>query len=826
MNIVVVILIVILAGVTFAFMSRGKSEEKKRDGSSAPSSGKGEVFLDKVKEKSKAEKSKAIANKVATASSPIHQLHLSQVFTGRRSAIADIVGKYQKEDCTLLGIHGESGMGKTVLATQLANKLLPRYPDAQFYIDLKAYSKHPVSMADAMAQVIWSYRPTAKLPTHPDELAALYFSVLRDQRAIILLDNADATKAKALIPPKTCLLLVISRQPLVIPKLYNRKIDVFPSEEARELLKEISPRTEFWVNEISKLGDHLPLAIVIVGKFLNKTSQLDPTVFLEKLRALRDAGHKPGEKGIEHLGLSMVLNMVSKFLSEQTAVVWRKLLVFPGTFSGKAVEAVCDDTKNNHLQYLEAFGLVNHNYDSDRYFLHEMVREYLENHANKVEQTACFPKHATYFLTVLGTANEMFQQDEKGVKAALHLLDMEWGNIQGAYSWAEKMMGKDGTATKMCSSYLETGYDLFKHRLRPATRIKWLETALKASRITQDTEAENSHLLNLGLENSSQGTYPQALEYFQQALDLAKKLNKRSDEGDVLRHMGIAHAATGNIPRALECHQQELELARGRGDKADEGRALMSVGRTYKMSNDMPHATEFFQRALLVAQEAGDKRMEGQGLKELADTRLATENDLGPIIDLYSKALAIFQSIKDRHGEALILRSMGQAEMKMKKHHQAIEFFEKAIAIFRKTRDLRNEGLALDCLGLAHEADRKLPMAIDCFNKALEQLQKTQDKKDMLVTLDHLGKVYKESVEMDRAIKTYERGLVLAKESMDRPVEGRLNWNLSLVLEITGDRPKAIRHAEQALKFLDNKDAALTGEIQKKLEEWKAASGK
>jgi tetratricopeptide (TPR) repeat protein len=749
-------------------------------------------------------------------------LHLSQIFCGRRAAITDIIGKYQKENYILLGVHGESGMGKTVLATQLSNKLLPRFPDAQFYIDLKTHSKNPVSVADAMAQVIWSYRPMAKLPTHPDELAALYFSVLRDQRAIIMLDNADATKAKSLIPPKNCILLTISHQPLAIPKLYNRKIDIFPSEEARELLKEVSPRAEFWVNEISKLCDYLPLAIVIVGRFLNKTNQLDPTVFLEKLRGLRDVGRKPGEKGIEHVGLSMVLAIVTKFLSEQTAIVWRKLLVFPGTFSAKAVEAVCDDLNSNHLTHLESFNLVSHNYDSDRYFLHEMVREYLVTVVNKLEQGTSYPKHATYFLTVLNTAKDMYQQDDNGVRAALHLLDMEWGNIQAAFAWSEKMIGKDGTATKMCSAYLETGYDLFKYRLRPANRIKWLEIALKASRIVQDTEAENSHLLNLGLENSSQGSFPQALDYLQQALELAKKLNKKSDEGVVLRQMGIAHAATGNIPRALEFHQQEMELARSRGDKTDEGKALMSLGHVYKISNDIPHALEFFQRCLLIAQESGEKRMEGQALKDMADTRLATENDLAPILDLYAKALSVFQSTKDKHGEALILKSMGQAEMKMNNNHKAAEFFEKAIAVFRKARDMRNEGLALHHLGLVHEAERKLPSAIEVYNKALELLQRSGDKKEMLVTLEHLGKVYKESVENDRAIKAYERGLVLAKELMDRSFEGKLNWHMSQVLEISGNRPKAVKYAELAAKCLESaKDSVLKDEVKKKLEEMK-----
>jgi predicted ATPase len=51
---------------------------------------------------------------------------------------------------TLSGLQRLGGVGKTALALKLAEALTPRYPDAQFFLDLRGTST-PLSPAEAMA---------------------------------------------------------------------------------------------------------------------------------------------------------------------------------------------------------------------------------------------------------------------------------------------------------------------------------------------------------------------------------------------------------------------------------------------------------------------------------------------------------------------------------------------------------------------------------------------------------------------------------------------------------------------------------------------------
>ena len=72
---------------------------------------------------------------------------------------------------TISGLQGMGGVGKTALALVLAERLKPRYPDAQFYLDLKGADKQPLSVAAALTHVIRAYHPTAQLPESEAEFA-------------------------------------------------------------------------------------------------------------------------------------------------------------------------------------------------------------------------------------------------------------------------------------------------------------------------------------------------------------------------------------------------------------------------------------------------------------------------------------------------------------------------------------------------------------------------------------------------------------------------------------------------------------------------------
>ena len=67
-------------------------------------------------------------------------------FTGRKDELEELLAAIEHGGVTISGLQGLGGIGKTALALKLVEQLKPRYPDAQFYLDLKGASSQPLTV--------------------------------------------------------------------------------------------------------------------------------------------------------------------------------------------------------------------------------------------------------------------------------------------------------------------------------------------------------------------------------------------------------------------------------------------------------------------------------------------------------------------------------------------------------------------------------------------------------------------------------------------------------------------------------------------------------
>src|ERR1041384_2217338 len=209
-------------------------------------------------------------------------------FTGREDELKELLASIETGGVTISGLQGMGGIGKTALALKLVELLKPRYPDAQFFLDLKGASTQPLTVAEALAHVVRACHPSAKLPESESELRGLYLSVLEGRRALLLMDNAaNAEQVEPLIPPVGCLLLITSRQQITMPGLTATNLATRSAADARELLLTIAPRIETHADEIAALCGHLPLALRLAATAIVKYRNLSPADYARRLRPPR-----------------------------------------------------------------------------------------------------------------------------------------------------------------------------------------------------------------------------------------------------------------------------------------------------------------------------------------------------------------------------------------------------------------------------------------------------------------------------------------------------------------------------------------------------------
>jgi DNA-binding SARP family transcriptional activator len=111
-------------------------------------------------------------------------------FVGRKAELAAL------RSVPLVVIDGMTGVGKTALAVHAAYQLAPRFPDGQFFVDLRI-SPDPGEVLGRLLRGIG----IAGVPSDVDERAALWRSELTRRRVLLVLDDAvDDRQVRPLLP--------------------------------------------------------------------------------------------------------------------------------------------------------------------------------------------------------------------------------------------------------------------------------------------------------------------------------------------------------------------------------------------------------------------------------------------------------------------------------------------------------------------------------------------------------------------------------------------------------------------------------------------------
>lgn len=661
----------------------------------------------------------------APVATSLHQLPPPpRDFTGRAAELAELMMKAETDGVTISGLQGMGGVGKTTLALVLAERLKPRYPEAQFYLDLKGADKQPLSVVAALTHVIRAYHPTAQLPASDTELRGLYMSVLEAQRALLLMDNAvDRAQVEPLIPPSSCFLLVTSRQHFSLPGLFATDLNTLPPNEAHDLLLKIAPRINGQADAIAKLCGCLPLALRLAGSALSERRTLTPENYVQRLE---DAQTR---LELVEASLSLSYNLLTHDLQR----AWCALSVFPDSFDLAAATAVWEieeDLAQDRLDELVRYSLVEWIDTDARARLHDLTRLFANKRLSDASQTDNQRRYASHYKNVSATANNLYLQGGKRLMQGLGLFDLEWTNIQAGHAWAAQYADTDAEALSLCDKYPAQCSKILLLRQHPRERINWLETALTAARKLAQKSAESTHLSNLGTAYFYLGNYRRAVEYHEQALAIDREIGAASRNevertaawqgvSQALSNLGVVYKNLGEYRRAIEYHEQALAIDREISDRRAEGEALGNLGNVYSRIGEYRRALGYHEQALAICREVSDRRAESQSLGNLG----VVYEHLGEhrrAVEYHEQALTIDREIKDRQGEGQVLGNMGFAYYNLNDFNRAFECFMQQRAIAQEIGDKRGEAKYFIGMALCFDATNDRLQAITHAQEALE----------------------------------------------------------------------------------------------------------
>jgi tetratricopeptide (TPR) repeat protein len=428
--------------------------------------------------------------------------------------------------------------------------------------------------------------------------------------------------------------------------------------------------------------------------------------------------------------------------------------------------------------------------EEGRYYLHPVDRDYAfsrippgkpdDRESDKIPFTQFFLLHrgADYFEQVRKPREEWKTKDDLAPQLAEFDLRCAGEDYETA---AGVLINIDFDYLMLWGQY-KTVIDMHR-RLQGKLSDPWLRSASSG---------------NLGTAYRNIGEYQEAINCYEQALDIVRENNNKGGESTWLGSLGIAYSDIGQVEKAIEYYEKALAIATEIGDRRNEGAVLGNLGLAYRYLGKFEKSLKYYEKVLLIAREIGNRQVEGVGLGGLGNAYI----NLGQVeksIEYYEKALVIAREIGNRINEGYWLGNLGNAYRDLGQVEKAIEYYEKALAIAKEIGDRHSEGNHTGNLGITYKNLGQVEKAIEYHEKALAISKEIGDKRGEGNHLGNLGIAYSDLGQVEKAIEYYEQALAIAKEIGDRRGEGNHTGNLGLAYSNLGRVEKAIEYYEQAL---------------------------
>ncbi|WP_438014170.1 protein kinase [Sorangium sp. So ce315] len=621
---------------------------------------------------------------------PPHNLPVQRTpFVGRARERAEIAALVLEPSAGLLTLTGVGGTGKTRLALQVAEDLVPAFSGGVCFVPL-ASLRDPALVPSAIAQALCLGEGGAR----PDLERVAQF--LRDRRALLVLDNLEHLTAAApaiahlaascprlslLVTSRAALNLSGERRyvvpPLELPEPREVTVDAALASSAVSLFCrrasaiapgfQLGPGNVAEVVEICARLDGLPLAIELAASRLRVLSS--PAALLARLRDRGAAGRGGAAAGSFRLLTGGARDLPERQQTMRAAIDWsyglldpgeqlafRTLAVFPGGFSLAAADRMCAfrdpalDTLGTLESLVDKSLLLPVAGEEPRFQMLAILREYgLERLEEEGAAAACNRRFVALSLELAERAAEALRGPEQA--AWLAALELEHDNLRLALelSLEGEGEGEGGGAAAAVRLAAALAWFWYIHGHYQEGRA-WLGRALAgADGVAPEHVA--AALRGAGKLALLQCDYREARALLERGAALYRGLGDERGLASVIQILGSVAREQGDYERALSLHGESLALATRRGDTLEAAHALGYTGFAAWLSGDVARAESACRLALAELRRAGDREGTATALLNLGCAAFY-RGEIGEAARLCDESEGLSRQVKFKEGIA------------------------------------------------------------------------------------------------------------------------------------------------------------------------------
>ncbi|NER97442.1 MAG: tetratricopeptide repeat protein [Symploca sp. SIO1B1] len=701
---------------------------------------------------------------------------------GREQELTTLHQQLQEnEQVAVSALTGMGGVGKTELALQYALKYKQTYPGGICWLQARS--------VDIGTQIVQFARSRLQLnPSEELDVSAqvgFCWSHWRLGKVLVVIDDVlDYKLIRAYLPPSDSRFKVLITSRLRLgASIKQLEIDVLEESSAIALLVSLAGSArieqEFeQAKQLCKWLGYLPLAMELVGRYLNRSPHLSIAQMqqrLEKKRLEERSLRKPDDDMTLPLGVAAAFELSWETLDNDAKELSYLLSLFAlAPIPWTLVEQVATDYDPDDLEEIRDDNLLNlhllQRKGKDIYQLHQLTREfiYLKAKQEKYEITQLKVDFCTVMANVGKSVPESPMLDD------INRLMMIIPHIAEAAS--------------KCINALPDKYlvDIFQGLGRfyesqgfyHESEI-WYKICLQEAekRFDYDNLTVANSLSNLGSNYFKQGKYSETEPHYQKAFKIRQQLlgEKHADIASSLNDLALLkkHQGEYSISEDLYSSSLEMRISLFGEFNTDVADSLNNLGLLYNLRGRYEEAKLLLEKSLEIR-----KQLRGKKHPEVADSlnNLASvyhsQEKYEEAIKLYSESLELTKTLfGDQHRDvATALSNIGQAFSEQKKYEEAEYNLKEALKIRQKIVGNEHPELAntLHNLGSLYGNLGNFSKAEELYVKALAIRKKIfgENHLDIANSYNKLAQLYYLQHNYLKAERLYMKALNIVEDKL------------------------------------------------------------
>jgi predicted ATPase/DNA-binding SARP family transcriptional activator len=575
-------------------------------------------------------------------------------FIGREKEVEEIVkllGKHR-----LVTLMGSGGVGKTRLAIESGNRLMSKFKNGVWWVDLTGLND-PSLVPQVVAKVVNAH----EIPNQP--LIDSLIEYFQSKQILLVLDNCEhlITACAQLVDRllsacKGLRILATSREALDILgettwpvpslslpefqesfalKALNKFESICLFADRATLVQPKFEITEQNANAVVQICNRLsgmPLAIELAAARVKMMSVEEIAKRLDDRFDLLTSGNRAALP--RHQTLRATIDWSYDLLSEPERILFRRLSVFAGGFTLNAAEAVVaggDVSKSRVINLLGQLinkslviaGARSEDFESEtRYGMLETIREYAHKKLEEAGETEAVRERHLEFFALFAT------QAEKGIYSSeqaawFRRLDKEADNLRAAMDWpmliVQNQDSKLGSILKsqfmivgLLGMFWESGYR------REITEA--LKKMLELDRANEPSKERARALTTGGFLLWSLNNPSGARAYLEESAKIAQELGDRLILAWSMCYLGWTFDSLGEYDEAKTFLEGSLALSMSLGEdgKYVAGHAMTFLGDIPYWQGNILEARKLYEKGIAFVRELNNMNLLTSPLRRLA----------------------------------------------------------------------------------------------------------------------------------------------------------------------------------------------------------------